>query len=173
MGPIKAITSGLKNSFAFSGRASLPEFWWLIAALTLIEVILFAIFASSGGLQLGMVTVDGSEISLVFAATCLVLGFLFISITWRRLQDIGWVGWAVLIWLAVGAFFVRILMLVAQDLVLCRTAETKKCFAEVSWGYGFTPAVLTLVLVIGFGLAMARPSESGPNKYGPNPHEAA
>jgi uncharacterized membrane protein YhaH (DUF805 family) len=167
------ITASLRKMASFSGRASRAEFWWMLGALVLIEAILVILFEASGAFEIGVVRIGGSNVSALFAATCVALGIPFLSVSWRRLHDIGWVGWAVLVWGASMAFFLRILAIVASDLGECLESGSNKCFGEIAWGYGFTPAVTILVFTGGFALLMARPSQPQANAYGPNPHEAS
>ena len=67
---VMAIKLFFVNYFNFSGRASRAEFWWVYLALTLI----------------GIVPILGSFINLIA-----LIGF--ISLTSRRLQDVGFSGW--------------------------------------------------------------------------------
>jgi uncharacterized membrane protein YhaH (DUF805 family) len=171
MTPIKSISSGLRQYARFSGRATVSEFWWLLAALALIEVILVTLFERSGGFQVAVVDIAGQPVSLLFAATCLALTIPFLSAAWRRSHDFGWSGWWVPLWGVGVAFFIRILMNVGDDIDQCVLDGGKKCFAELGWGFGFSPAITTLVLLGGFTLIMLKPSDPEANSYGPNPHE--
>ncbi len=171
MNAATALKTGFQKTFVFSGRATAPEFWWLVIALALIEVGIVTAFGQSGLFQVGVIEVAGLKLSLLFAATCLALAIPFLSVSWRRLHDIGWAGWWVLIWAVIVTFFTRILITVAADIRQCLLDGGAKCYAEIGWGYGFTPAAAMLVFVGGFALLMSRPSQSDSNAYGPNPSE--
>ena len=67
---VMAIKLFFSNYFNFSGRASRAEFWWVYLALTII----------------GIVPILGGIINLIA-----LIGF--ISLTSRRLQDVGFSGW--------------------------------------------------------------------------------
>ena len=67
---VMAVKLFFANYFNFSGRASRAEFWWVYLALTII----------------GIVPILGSFINLIA-----LIGF--ISLTSRRLQDVGFSGW--------------------------------------------------------------------------------
>ena len=67
---VMAIKLFFVNYFNFSGRATRAEFWWVYLTLTLI----------------GIVPILGSFINLIA-----LIGF--ISLTSRRLQDVGFSGW--------------------------------------------------------------------------------
>ncbi len=173
MGPGQAIAAGLRNYARFTGRATAPEFWWLVIALALVEVGIVTVFERSGLFNIGVVNIAGFDVSLLFAATCLALAVPLLSVSWRRLHDFGWAGWWVLIWGAIVLFFSRIIAIVAGDISLCLDEGGKKCIAELGWGYGFSPAMALLVFVVGFAFLMARPSQPDTNKYGSNPVEVS
>ena len=67
---VMAIKLFFVNYFNFSGRASRAEFWWVYLALTLIGIVPIV------GIFIQLVTFIG-----------------FISLTSRRLQDVGVSGW--------------------------------------------------------------------------------
>ena len=67
---VMAIKLFFVNYFNFSGRATRAEFWWVYLALTLIAIV----------------PILGSFINLIA-----LIGF--ISLTSRRLQDVGFSGW--------------------------------------------------------------------------------
>ena len=71
---VMAIKLFFVNYFNFSGRATRAEFWWVYLALTLIAIV----------------PILGSFINLIA-----LIGF--ISLTSRRLQDVGFSGWYQLI----------------------------------------------------------------------------
>ena len=171
MDATSAIKTGIQKGVTFSGRATVPEFWWLVGLLMLVEVAIVVIFEQTGLFKTGAFNVAGFNIPLLFAATCIALALPFLSVSWRRLHDIGWAGWWVLLWAAIVLFFTRILMTVAADIQQCLLDGGAKCYSEIGWGYGFTPAVALLVFVGGFTVLMSQPSNPQSNPYGPNPSE--
>jgi len=171
MNAVTALKTGLQKYATFKGRATAPAFWWLVIALVLIEVVIVTVFERSGLFQVGVIEVAGFKISLLFAATCLALTIPFLSVSWRRLHDIGWAGWWVLLWGVIVLFFTRILITVAADIQQCLLDGGAKCYAEIGWGYGFTPAASVLVFVGGFAVLMSQPSKPSPNAYGDMPLE--
>jgi len=171
MNATTAIKAGIQKGVTFSGRATVPEFWWLVGVLVLAEAATVVIFERGGLFQIGVVNVTGFNIPLLFAATCIALALPFLSVSWRRLHDIGWAGWWVLIWGGIVLFFSRILMTVAADIQQCLLDGGAKCYSEIGWGYGFTPAAAMVVFVGGFAVLMSQPSNPQPNSYGPNPSE--
>ncbi len=173
MTPLKSISSGLRQYARFAGRATAPEFWWLVAALTVTEVAIVTLFERSGGFQIAVVDIAGQPVSLLFAATCLALIIPFLSVAWRRLHDIGWSGLWMLLLGAGVAFFTRFLMGVAADIDQCVLDGNERCLAQIGWGYGFAPAMAGLILVGGYAIILSLPSAPDANKYGPNPHEVS
>jgi uncharacterized membrane protein YhaH (DUF805 family) len=171
MSPIKSISSGLRQFAHFSGRATVSEFWWLLVALVLTEVILVTLFERSGGFQIAVVDIASQPVSLLFAATCLALTIPFLSVSWRRSHDFDWSGWWVLGWSVAMLFLTQLLASVAADIDQCVLDGGKKCVAEIGWGFGFSPAMATLFLIGGFAIIMLKPSDPEENTYGPNPHE--
>ena len=173
MNATTAVKAGIQKTVSFSGRATVPEFWWLVGFLALAEAAIVVVFAQTGLFQTGVVDVAGFNIPLLFAATCIALALPFLSVTWRRLHDIGWAGWWVLIWAAIVLFFSRILVMVAADIQQCLLDGGAKCYFEIGWGYGFTPTVALLVFVGGFAMLLSQPSNPQSNAYGPNPSKVA
>jgi len=170
VGPAQAITACFKKYATFSGRASRAEFWWFFGLL--VDVCL--LFAAVGYLlDLQPVTASGAvnfTVMIVPMAIMLVLAIPFFAVSWRRLHDIGWPGWGLLIWAGLTVFFMRILLVVMSDLSACDGGGAH-CFGSVAWGFGYTPFITIAVLWIGYFIAMTRPSSPDTNKFGPNPHE--
>ncbi len=159
MGPIEAITTCLRKSFQFSGRASFPEFWWFavlyiggaFASFWLVELYLPRRIAS--------IRNPAGNCLLVYLAifTC-----PFIAAAWRRNQDRGRGGaWVLPPFLALAfgialALF-EVWLLGGHDL---------HGFAGAVIGYGGFLILSPFVLI-----SLAAPSTPGPNRYGPNPLE--
>jgi uncharacterized membrane protein YhaH (DUF805 family) len=89
----KAVVSGFRNSFNFSGRASRSEYWLFSLFFTLVVV-------ASGGIADFYPSVR-EELSLVLAVIFLALTLPAIAVSVRRLHDINRTGWWVLITLTV------------------------------------------------------------------------
>jgi uncharacterized membrane protein YhaH (DUF805 family) len=130
----EAISRGFNNYFTFSGRATRAEYWWWYLFTTLVQMIPFI-----GGL--------------------IVLGVLIpsLSVTSRRLHDIGKSGWWQLVMflgsmVTWGTFVIALIVGLRTSLVLL-------------W-------IALVGLVAGLTLAawwirwLVRQGETGPNKYG-------
>ncbi len=108
----------------------------------------------------------------IVTAGCVALFIPWITVAWRRFHDIGWAGWAFLVWAVVVLFFARIIGTAFSDLADCAGSQ-ENCLGYVAWGYAFTPGIALLALWVGFIIVMSRPSQPGSNTYGPNPQEVS
>jgi len=150
MGPLEATQSVLVNFADFSGRASRAEYWWFVAVWT---VAYFAV--------LGLQHKRAKWPEYVFIAATLVP---VMSVSFRRLQDIGHSGW----WSVL-----EVVVFCALSFSLYMSMPTMD-----ENNIEFTPnrsAMITGALCILAAIAIAwhfsLPSEPGTNKYGPNPNE--
>lgn len=160
MKPSQAVASAFRNGLRFSGRARRPDYWWFFA------------FVFGGAFLLGLV-----ELALGGAAGgWLVRGFQiiifvpFLSVGWRRLQDTGRPGW----WLLVPSAIVIISTYVSGSVLRMLAGIFVPGFAPTASMAAGQWLVATLSLVqIMAGLVliwwMSRPSQHGPNPYGPEP----
>jgi len=160
MGPTQAIDSCRRKYAVFSGRSSRSEFWWFayltiggaFAAFWLVETLL--------PLELPLLSLP----SFAAMIAILVLAVLpFTAATWRRLHDAGFSGRWVLI--PYGLLTLGIGLSLIDSKVLNRGVENSGMLGVLVAYGGF---LLTGPLVL---LVCALPSQPGPNKYGPNPHE--
>jgi len=147
MGPVRATKTALRKTFVFSGRASRPEFWWFNALL-----LVFVLAAATVDIYLFPEMIFlGSWLppfsSLVFFGTFLTA----ISVSIRRWHDSGISGYLPIT--AGVVSFVQIFVPINEETFLTP-------LDLVSMGL----AIVVLLIAI-------RPSQPGPNKYGPNPHE--
>lgn len=84
MGFGEAVKSCLSKYFTFSGRAPRSEYWWFTLAMVIGSIIAAMLDAVLMGAN------DGGLFSVVFSlAVCIPA----ISVTVRRLHDIGRTGW--------------------------------------------------------------------------------
>jgi uncharacterized membrane protein YhaH (DUF805 family) len=83
MSPIDAVTSGMKGSTSFDGRASRSEFWWFFLFYMIVNQIL------------GTIAVAMDQPALIYAIILLVPAY--ISVAARRMHDHGKSGWFMLI----------------------------------------------------------------------------
>lgn len=148
MGFTDAISTCLKKYFTMSGRAPRSEFWWFQLGMFLFSVVTALIDTAMFGFSPdpGPIEVVGSLLVLCPSLTVSV----------RRLHDIDRAGW----WILSPLPFMA---------------------AGIGFGAAFG-ATLGTAATIGAGCIMLagvllllwwyiRPSQPGPNRYGPNPLE--
>lgn len=152
---VESVRTSLRKTFVYSGRASRPEYWWFaLASCLAIEVVGLALRALGMGAPF---RIDAAELALFLLL--LVPG---LSLTARRLHDVGRSGW----WQApalasTGLFFWAALSLIgavgvqpvaAPDLTLPLVA--------------LATFFLLAALLIGW---LVRPSQPAANRFGPAP----
>jgi uncharacterized membrane protein YhaH (DUF805 family) len=105
----------LKKYTVFSGRSQRTEFWFF----TLINALVLAIFVFAYSLLAGMAQVSerafsaGYDVLVAVWMLATILPSLAVSV--RRLHDIGWSGWWVLLWFVPFAGGVILLVLFTMD----------------------------------------------------------
>jgi uncharacterized membrane protein YhaH (DUF805 family) len=93
-GPLEAVRVGLRKKPQFVGRASRSEFWWLFAGQALVyflflltEYFFFIVFG----------TYPGPLFELLLVLVYLYYQFVLLAASVRRLHDMNFVGWWVLV----------------------------------------------------------------------------
>ena len=84
MNIIEATKSGFSNIITWNGRASRSEFWWFYLVFIIIQVVVTF---------LTTIYFYGIAASIISSILNLVLGLSFLSLTVRRLHDVGLSGW--------------------------------------------------------------------------------
>jgi uncharacterized membrane protein YhaH (DUF805 family) len=170
---MQSITTCLRKSFDFSGRATRAEFWWPYFFYCL------AAFALS---MLGMEPkIDGTTSEKMHAGIELGLLLPLAAVAWRRMHDIGMSGRWNILTMVPG---LPGLVLLASD--YWRPTAPPDPFASVASIMAemdrtsfiinaVTYAMVTLFVVTwtAFAYFWSRPSIPGPNSYGPNPREVS
>ena len=152
---IDAIKLGFSNYFNFSGRATRAEYWWFVLFLVPVSLITW--------------------IPLIGQVIWLATSIPTISLTTRRLHDIGKSGWwqlaywGLVIVCAVG-FFGPIVFLI----FVMSEATGDSVAGAVLVMFGIVMVVAT-VAGIATGVVwiiwFVRKGDEGPNKYGPDPRQ--
>ena len=126
----EAISLALKKTFTYSGRARRSELWWWVLLMTLVSLV-----------------------PILGAIAGLVLWIPTISLTARRLHDLGLSGWWQVTPWAILVFGVILGVAGADGLFV------------VAW-------VFWLLSLIALFVMEMRKGNLGPNKYGPDPRQS-
>jgi uncharacterized membrane protein YhaH (DUF805 family) len=89
-----AIATCFRKYADFSGRARRSEYWKFMFFTMIVEVLTTAVFTTIIPI---VVDINGSEISLIYLAACLIFALPKLAVSVRRLHDIGKSGWFYLI----------------------------------------------------------------------------
>jgi uncharacterized membrane protein YhaH (DUF805 family) len=155
----------LRKYVTFSGRASRSELWWFVLFSFLAALIAGFV---DGFLReiLGSDRPAGLLTLANLVALALALPSLAVSV--RRLHDIGWSGWWVLFPVVVGTVGGGVAGGIAGYLteagVIGGELQTNATLA--GGAVGLLAALFMLYLYV-------RPSQPGPNRFGPNPNEVS
>ena len=188
MGMIEATKTCFAKYIQFSGRAPRSEFWYFVLFYFVCYVILLivnsAIFGPTVSTERAWVINSDGTRSIVeninhqynagWFGTLFSLGTIapFLAVGWRRLHDIGRRGW----WL----FMPPLVLLSVISIMILSTVGWSEVVEALK-----TTGQIRLVNPNGIGLyffiimasfialivMLSRPSQPGPNTYGPNPNE--
>ena len=140
MGFREAVTACIQDYYTFSGRARRSEYWWFVLFVVVATFLLAGVDA----------VIFGEDMLLGLNGLFGLLTFLpQISVSWRRMHDTGRPGWFNLL---PAVPIVSLLMIGSGDPV-----------PELVLLYG-SVALAIVVLVW-----LALPSQSGENRFGPEP----
>ena len=158
----QAISGGFARALDFKGRARRPEYWLFFAFVFVGAAVLGLIEAMAGGATGGWL-VRGFQI---------VIFLPFLALAWRRLQDTGRPGWYVLIPVAVVVLSTLISGSVMQQIAaLAIPAARRAPELTTDLPGGILGGLSVLQVIAGAVIIywMSRPSQRGPNAYGPEP----
>lgn len=175
MGFKESVRTCYSKYATFSGRAAKPEFWW------------FALLGIVIHLALGWVQVMAMRTGSLYGLLAFFLPILvsiaaivLVYIPWmaagsRRFHDIGWPGWVVVIPFALALpVFIPSLMVWGMVGDAGPPSNPLLYFlANVYFAIAMAGNWLMPLVVAVFAYLLYRPSQLGPNKYGPPPPEAA
>ncbi|MBJ3763916.1 DUF805 domain-containing protein [Maribius pontilimi] len=147
MTPAAAIRTCLSKYATFSGRASRSEYWWFFLAYFLC------------GLVVGII---GKWAQLIYVALVIVP---LTAAGARRLQDTGRPGWYIFVPLGVMLLFAWI----APAANLTGEDSGAQVVDTGSVLLAGILLVVQLIVAVVFLYWLTRPSERGPNAYGPSP----
>jgi uncharacterized membrane protein YhaH (DUF805 family) len=167
-----AIKTCFRKYVTFSGRATRPEYWYFV-------LFLFAGSIAAGALDgalFGMAQVEvapgefraqsNGPLSLIFA---LVTFIPVISAGWRRMHDSGRSGlhllYPLIVMVGIGSFFGFTFGIDTMDGSMFDNLEG---LMLLLFAVSMIVLMLSPLIVIWW---LARPSDPGPNRYGPHPNE--
>ena len=156
----EAVLSCFRKYATFSGRASRSEYWWfwLFCLLgTLTAGITESVINALSGTPEGPTLLSGA-----FNLVTLIPG---LAVGWRRMHDTGRSGLYLLYPLIAVIGFASFLGLSGA---VSAGEEAISGFMQVVIGLALAIIAISPFLVLWW---LTRPSQPGPNSYGPNPHE--
>ena len=158
---IDAIKRGFQYYFKFSGRATRAEYWWFILFTQLINFV-------------SIVPVIGWIIAPVASIVSLIPS---ISLSVRRLHDIGKSGWWMMTW--GGYTFTWIIWTINLIGNLSGVENWGEEKSDEFWEGFFADFLVTggILAIVGIAITIwwvvwfVRKGNKGPNKYGPDPRQ--
>ncbi len=154
---VQAVTTGFRKALVFEGRARRPEYWWFFA------------FVFGGALIIGVIEflALGGRPFLTRIFQIIVL-LPFLAVAWRRLQDTGRPGWWVLIPSALVVLGALVSGSVSRQM-FARAIDGATADAGAQAGLVLALSVVQVAAGVVIIWWMSRPSQPGPNAYGPEP----
>ena len=154
----QAIVLFFKNYFNFSGRASRGEFWWFYLAYILATIVCAVADVFIGGFFYGLTDSELiSDLGLLSNILSLVTLVGWVSLTARRLQDVGRTGWWQL------GYFIIIPAIILWTLFIVFDGNTFLLLMSII----FSLASLALYILIFVWLVSALTQDE--NQWGRNP----
>lgn len=162
-----AIRTCFRKYATFKGRATRPEYWYFILfivlggiACSIVDAALFGAVADNGG--------EGPVSTLFSLGTLIPL----IAAGWRRMHDTGRSGlyllYPILVWVGIASFMG---MVGATGPLLSGDFGTAfSGLVGIILAISIIVAVFSPLIVIWW---LTRPTQPGPNIYGPNPNEVS
>lgn len=158
MNMVDAVKSVLSQYVGFSGRARRSEYWyWTLA--TILAGILVGIIE----LVLGLGSDTSGPLSSVLNLALFLPG---LAVTFRRLHDTGRSGWWIGgLYLGLLVFGVIIGIMFGTSLGAGADDSIGASMGVVAIIFGLGALIWAIVMLV----FLCTDSETGPNKYGPNP----
>ena len=155
---LKATKTGFRKYFVMSGRASRSEYWWFMLTLCVILPVVVALldenlFDAPDGE--GPISITYSIFAIIPLFTAAV----------RRLHDTGRSAWFMF-----GVYLLPIACAMLGGFIAVAIGAGTDTHPYASSLIGFVAG-----FVVGIAIPirwLVQKSEPGPNRYGPNPHEA-
>lgn len=166
-----AVSTCFNKYFTFSGRAARSEFWWFF----LFYVLGAIVFSLLDAFLLGTDPTTGQQREILSGIWSLALYIPLLAASWRRLHDTGRPGWYALI-----PMLISLLTLIGLFTGIFAFAQLENSGVDPESLRG-PAAFLGLGGITVMGIAqlvvsllmlywLTRPSDIGPNAYGPAPY---
>jgi uncharacterized membrane protein YhaH (DUF805 family) len=158
--PVDAVKRAFLHYFTFSGRARRSEYWWFQVFAAVISAI--NALPTGNNAAIDMVQVFG-----ILAGLVIIIPLL--SLTSRRLHDIGKSGWWQLLFFGIWLpTLMGTWIFPAWAIFSPRAAESDVI------GFSFLAAavlcgIIAIATIVYWVIWMGRKGEPGLNQYGPNP----
>ncbi|HEV7293201.1 MAG TPA: DUF805 domain-containing protein [Devosia sp.] len=170
MGFVNSVKTCFGKYVDFSGRANRPEYWWFF----LFAMVVAALLAVLDRVIFGFDAETGQAPRILRGLFQLAILLPLLAVAWRRMHDSGRPGWYVLLPMLISfAFLVATLAgVVTFAAVETRLDDPRVLIAPAAWLGGFGVAFVAavqLALAILMLWWLTRPSQAGPNQYGPAP----
>ncbi|HBS50964.1 MAG TPA: DUF805 domain-containing protein [Rhodobacteraceae bacterium] len=168
MGFAEAVRSGLRNYVTFSGRARRSEYWWF-ALFVFLGVLVFSLLDA---MIFGVDPVTDEAPVILSALFQLATLLPFLAVGWRRMHDAGYPGWYLLLPMALSLLSVFLILTGVFTVAMFEgTVEDPGALTgpAASLGQVWMLVISVLQIVLFFLIIwwLTRPSEPGPNAYGP------
>ncbi|WP_227268935.1 DUF805 domain-containing protein [Roseobacter weihaiensis] len=171
----QSVKTCFQKYFTFSGRASRSEYWWFWLFCILAG---FVIGAAESFIRVASGARGGT--SALSAAFSLLVFSPALASGWRRLHDVNKSGWWLLaipvslFCLLAAGFVVNQMIMGTVSNIMMETHPPSELNGSRDGSTVIVSFVLAIILLAPLLLLLywlTRPSQPGPNKYGPNPHE--
>ena len=169
MTPADAVRAGLSRYATFTGRAAHGEFWWFLAFVMLGALILSYVDAALFGGNTE--EIDASPRQPLTGLWLLALLIPTLAVGWRRMHDSGRAGIAILLPLLFSFAFLFFALIGMAGIVTLGGGEG--VFRMLGSGFLFAAVASQGVLTVLMLIWLTKPSDSGPNAYGPPPGDPA
>jgi uncharacterized membrane protein YhaH (DUF805 family) len=176
---IEAVKTCFSKYFTFSGRARRPEYWWFFLFVILVGIVgnvIDGLLFGPAVETVSMTTEDGTTATVsqteygsgpVATVGGLATFIPLLAVGWRRMHDTGRSGW-----LYILPTLVVLGGLLISALVLGTVGGPGGPGPEGATGFMMLPMLAMLAAFVAFLLVvwwLTRPSDPGPNAYGPEP----
>ena len=161
----QAILTCFRKYFTFSGRASRSEYWWF----TLFCILGAAIFGAIEGFINGITRTENGP-TLMSGAFNLATFIPSFSVGFRRMHDTGRSG-LYLFYPLLAILGLATFVGLTGGFEAVQNGTVEDLFTGT---YGFIVGLSVFVIAISPFIVLfwlIRPSQPGPNQYGPNPYE--